>query len=199
MILRPASLAIVVVFSSAVPWIFMKNQGELNSSNNPSLVVKTEKEVKKIDVDREKIDDSKGNCEVIQKQGILDNGLWEDGLDDYTYLTVSCQDTNKDPESTLPNKWIGMFPETLIKQRKQLTIGKKLEIKLESKSWNSGKVGENTGQVTITGNRFRSTLIGDWEEDIEGVGVKKINITSPSMPKDKIYLLPLDCQISVLF
>lgn len=129
------------------------------------------------------------NCTLEDKLQDLEDAMWSlevSNLD--TFIKVTCINTNKDTGSQMPNNWEGLFPDSLFKDRKELTKGKKFEIKTQTES-----LGEEKFRTVFSGSHFYDDVTGEWEKKVplfEGDReATEVTITSERSSSEKIYLL----------
>ncbi|RAO94908.1 hypothetical protein DNK47_02445, partial [Mycoplasma wenyonii] len=129
------------------------------------------------------------NCTLKKDLEDLEDALWSTGISDFDpFIKVVCTNTNKNTSSPIPTQWEGLFPNSLLKNRTELTYEKKFEIKTQTES-----LGEtNKYKTTFSGSHFYDDVVGEWTKNDPFEGEKEMAemiIVSSRSSSEKIYLL----------
>ncbi|WP_146737535.1 hypothetical protein [Mycoplasma wenyonii] len=105
-----------------------------------------------------------------------------------TFIRVTCSNANLNQDSKMPNQWSGLFPNTLFKDRQEVTEGRKIGIKVKTEA-----IEDSTKyKTTFSGSHFYDQITGEWvKENLDETGEKvtEVKIISSGSQGEKIYLL----------
>lgn len=131
------------------------------------------------------------NCSVARELVDLESLLWYSNsgfVDLDTFIRVTCSNANLNQDSKMPNQWSGLFPNTLFKDRQEVTEGRKIGIKVKTEA-----IEDSTKyKTTFSGSHFYDQITGEWvKENLDETGEKvtEVKIISSGSQGEKIYLL----------